>query len=124
MLLPFVFLSTHLYAVEPSVANEQLQSIKQHCFAALDQDQLKDYQSQAYELTKQIDFLCNESDRNKAQNLATGFAITLQKSPLIRQYRRCAKIPPSNHEILQKYFVSDLRFTHICDQKIKFEMDK
>jgi len=90
-----------------------------HCIALIDEQKLTIAKRRGSQLDKEISAKCQQGERNKAQNSALGFAHEIQKSRTLIAYRKCTKKaqPPYNqmHLMLKRYFISNLRFTHVCD---------
>jgi len=91
------------------------------CSNALDQSVLKAAEQKGLRLNKKILHLCANNQRNSAQNIAMGFSLEVQKATDLLNYRWCnQKVaePTTNLQIIiRRYFISRLRFSHICDDE-------
>ncbi|HIL91812.1 MAG TPA: hypothetical protein EYG50_03555 [Cycloclasticus sp.] len=91
------------------------------CSNKLDQRVLDAAEQKGLKLNKEILNLCANKQRNTAQNLAMGFSLEVQKSPDLLNYRWCNQEvaePITNlQKIIRRYFISSLRFSHICDDE-------
>jgi hypothetical protein len=89
------------------------------CLALVDKAVVQLFINKGIELNKTIVSLCEVNNRNIAQNHAVGFALEIQNSKDMVSFKQCSKIAPGLNielqKILKTYFVSDLRFKHICD---------
>lgn len=91
----------------------------QQCLSLIDESIMQQFSSRGLKLNKSIPLLCQENKRNSAQNSAIGFALDIQKSKDLSIFRQCAKIVNQDSseimQVIKKYFISDLRYKHICD---------
>lgn len=94
----------------------------QQCLSLIDPQAIKYFEIKGVEISKTIKGLCENGKRNKAQSYAVRFAVEIQKSKDLSIFRQCGKIIDQSFSetsrIIEKYFVSDLRYVHICDQEI------
>ncbi|HIF17680.1 MAG TPA: hypothetical protein EYQ65_02765 [Cycloclasticus sp.] len=92
-----------------------------NCSTKLDRSVLKDAEQKGLRLNKKILHLCANNQRNSAQNIAMGFSLEVQKSTDLLNYRWCNQEvaePTTNlQKIIRRYFISRLRFSHICDDE-------
>lgn len=74
-------------------------------------------------INNSVSELCNGNFRNKAQSKATKFALEIQKSKAMMTLKHCLTIVDRNYQSMRQifsvYYVSNLRFTHVCDKSIK-----
>lgn len=122
-----VFASNYVFADEryskqllsPQQDTIYLKNKMKQCMSFVNVDVLQGFESKGLKLNREIKLLCNNNNRNKAQNRAIEFSIEIQSSKDISTYKSCQKIlkqaEPKMQKILQTYFISNLRFTHICD---------
>jgi hypothetical protein len=91
----------------------------QQCLALIDKDVLQRFRDKGLTLDKSIQLSCDKNNRNAAQNDAVGFALEIQKSKDLSIFKRCGKIVEQESStitwLIKKYFISDLRYKHICD---------
>jgi len=89
------------------------------CLALVDKVTVQRFIDKGMELNKTIASLCEINNRNAAQNYAVGFALEIQNSNDIVSFKQCSQIAAGSNielrKILKTYFISDLRFKHICD---------
>ncbi len=118
--------SATAYAEDVTLSYENLQTDSalldkkmQQCLSLIDIDVIQRFNNKGSKLNKGIKLLCDNNKRNSAQNDAVGFALEIQKSKDLSIFRQCAKIVNQDSsaimQVMKKYFVSDLRYKHICD---------
>ena len=99
---------------------QQLADKMRQCMSHVEPNTLKAFEVKGLLLTGDIQSLCREGKRSKAQNLAYGFATEMHKSTALATYRLCRKIRPESDSVMQqlmkKYHVSVLRYKHACEQ--------
>lgn len=99
----------------------QITTKLEQCMELIDQSVTRDFLGRGVKLNRDIDRLCHDGKRNKAQNQASEFALALARSTDVASYRKCSKLMPDESPELQKlvhrYSLSDLRFRHACEYK-------
>ncbi len=114
-------LFSHAYAVQAGELDGTVSNSErlEQCIQLLDPVVLQKAQQRGYKLDKKITVLCQHAKRNEAQNLAYDFANDIQKSKHLLAFRACnhATVEPFSamQQMMQRYFISNLRFTHVCD---------
>ena len=120
-----------LFAASVNANNNQQSPIKaqensvflnqkmQQCMSLVDMDVIENFTDKGLKLNKTIKLLCKNNKRNDAQSNAVGFAVEIQKSKDLAVFRQCEKIIDQTsslmRQIMKTYFISDLRYKHICD---------
>ena len=93
----------------------------QQCLSLTDKAVIQHFSDKGLTLNKNIESLCRKNERNAAQNHAVGFALAIQKSKDLSILKQCTKIVSQDSttimQLMKKYFVSNLRYTHICDNE-------
>lgn len=101
------------------IDSELLDKKMQQCLSLIDIGVIQQFNNKGLKLDKDITSLCENNKRNSAQNDAIGFALEIQKSKNLSIFRQCAKIVNQDSseimQVMKKYFISDLRYKHICD---------
>lgn len=101
--------------VDSALLNNKMQQ----CLSLIEPGVIQRFNDKGLKLNKTIELLCESNERNSAQNDAIGFALEIQKSKDLSIFKQCAKIVNQDSSIImqlmKKYFVSDLRYKHICD---------
>ncbi len=89
------------------------------CEKLINTDELESEKANGKALDINIKKLCQQKQRNKAQNLALEFANKIQKSKVLLSYRACHRQTQKPftplQTLLKRYFISNLRFVHVCD---------
>lgn len=89
------------------------------CLSSINMDTINGIKEEEIEVSNKITRFCQNNNRNKAQSEAMRFATKLQKSKYIYIVKRCERIKNNTdkdiRKIINRYFVSKLRFKHICD---------
>jgi len=93
----------------------------QQCMKLVDVKVIHHFREKGLKLNKTVTLLCENNKRNDAQSHAVGFAVEVQKSKDLAVFRLCGKIinqtSSTMRKIMKTYFISDLRYRHICDNK-------
>ena len=93
------------------------------CIELVNGELTKKFLKKGIIINNSVSELCNENFRNKAQSKATKFAIEIQKSKDMMTLKQCLTIVDRNYQSMRQifsvYYVSNLRFTHVCDKSIK-----
>lgn len=122
-----------LFLMVPVVATAQNQSINggdmgkmmqlvqemQQCMEKVDQAELKELEKQSEKLGEELETLCKNGERKKAQKEAVAYGKKLMKNPALVQMKKCGEITkgllPANStpSFEDEYDFSD---RHVCDE--------
>lgn len=107
-------------AIKMSSTEQKPKAQVSQCLKSLDKQILLEAEIKGLALSNEVKKLCANRQRNKAQNKALGFAVELNKSSSLTLFRLCTQSVSNPADNLQKlvkqFYISDLRFTHICDK--------
>ncbi len=97
----------------------QLMQEMQTCMAKVDQTQMEAFEVEAEKLGAEIEALCQEGKRKKAQKKAIAFGKKSMKNPAIKQMEKCGEItkgmmPEDSAPSFKESF--DFSDTHVCDE--------
>lgn len=95
---------------------QQMQKVQQ-CMEGIDQSQLNDLQQRAEQMKKEIDTLCAQGNRSKAQKTALSFSKEIAKDPSMNQMRKCGELAQDAiPNMPTMYDEKDMANKHVCDQ--------
>jgi len=95
---------------------QQMQKVQQ-CMEGIDQSQLNDLQQRAEQMKKEIDTLCAQGNRSKAQKTALSFSKEIAKDPSMNQMRKCGEMAQGAiPNMPTMYDEKDMANQHVCDQ--------
>lgn len=90
----------------------------QECMAKIDENQMEQLQVQSEKFGKEIESLCAEGKRDKAQKQAMTFAKEVASSPVMKQMRECGEMAQGAVPMMEGIGVYDEKKyeeTHVCD---------
>ncbi len=93
----------------------------QECMANVDQAELQNMESEAEEFSAEIQALCDQGKRSKAQKKAIKYSKKIMKNPAMKQMQKCGEM--ANEFIpahLQESTVEeefDFSNKHVCDEE-------
>ena len=94
---------------------QQMQKVQQ-CMESIDQSQLNDLQQRAEQMKKEIDTLCAQGNRSKAQKTALSFSKEISKDPSMNQMRKCGELAQGAiPNMPTMYDEKDMASRHVCD---------
>lgn len=89
----------------------------QQCMESVDQQELQELQSHAEKFKAEVDALCAQGKRSKAQKKAIAFGKKMSKEPAMKQMRKCGEMAqgamPNMPHIAGE---EDYANNHVCDQ--------
>jgi len=89
----------------------------QQCMESIDQSQLNRLQSRSEQFKREIDTLCGEGKRDKAQKLAMNFAKEIGNDPSMKKMQECSKIAQgAMPNMMQEFEEKDYSQHHVCDE--------
>jgi len=95
---------------------QQMQKVQQ-CMEGIDQSQLNDLQKRAEQMKNEIETLCAQGNRSKAQKTALSFSKEIAKDPSMNQMRKCGELAQGAiPNMPTMYDEKDMANKHVCDQ--------
>ena len=91
----------------------------QQCMSKIDQSKLNELQARSEQAQQEIDSLCAQGKRDKAQKRAMAFGREIVSDPTMKQMRTCGEIaqgavPMDN--MIKTYDEKDYANRHVCDE--------
>lgn len=91
----------------------------QECMASIDQAKLQELQVKSEKMTKDIESLCSQGQRDKAQNMAISYGRKMASDPTLKQMQKCGEMAqgalPMMGEV-NTYDEEKYASTHVCDE--------
>ena len=91
----------------------------QECMASIDQAKLQELQVKSEKMTKDIERLCSQGQRDKAQNMAISYGRKMASDPTLKQMQKCGEMAqgalPKMGEV-NTYDEETYASTHVCDE--------
>jgi hypothetical protein len=91
----------------------------QECMASIDQAKLQELQVKSEKMTKDIESLCSQGQRDKAQNMAISYGRKMASDPTLKQMQKCGEMAqgalPMMGEV-NAYDEEKYASTHVCDE--------
>ena len=97
----------------------QLMEKMQECMAKVDQSELEVLEKQSEELGAELESLCKQGKRKKAQNKAITFSKEMMNNQALKQMKKCGEITKGLvPEGATKSFEDEFDFSnrHVCDE--------
>jgi len=91
----------------------------QQCMAKIDQAELQAFKEQSEKFGNEIDTLCNNGERKKAQKKAIAYSKKMLKNPALKQMEKCGEITKGlMPEDSTPSIEDELDFSnhHVCDE--------
>jgi hypothetical protein len=113
---------------QPSMNQGDMQTIMQQmqkmqkCMARIDQDQLNKLQELSEQANKDIEALCADGKRSKAQKKAITFAKEMASSPALKQMQKCGEMMQGTMPGMpmpgmpDTFDQKDYSSSHVCDE--------
>jgi hypothetical protein len=91
----------------------------QECMSNIDQTKLNELQARSEQATQNIDALCAQGKRDKAQKQAMAFGKKITSDPTVQQMRTCGKmaegaVPMTG--MVETYDEKTYANRHVCDE--------
>ncbi len=90
----------------------------QKCMAGIDEATLNELKKSSEQTKQEIDTLCAQGERNKAQQQAMAFGKKMASDPIIEQMRKCGEIAKGAMPMTGMadiYTEKDYSNRHVCD---------
>jgi len=93
----------------------------QACMAKVNFDSLASLQEKAFSVQKEVEQMCKQGKRDKAQSTAIAFSNEVMKFPAVVQLKQCTK--GTTMESMMEMSKQDFEKHHICDgEKVEFAL--
>lgn len=97
----------------------QLMQEMQQCMAKVDQGELEKLEEQSEKFTGELDALCKNGEREKAQKEAIAYSKKMMKNPALLQMKKCGEmtkglVPDNSMGSFDDEF--DFANKHVCDE--------
>ena len=92
----------------------------QECMMRVDQEKLREIEQRSQQFDAELNKLCAEGKRDKAQAKAIAYGTELAKDPTVLEMRKCGEMMQGmmpNMSYIEKYQVDDEDYSssHVCD---------
>jgi hypothetical protein len=91
----------------------------QECMASIDEADLQELQVKSEKLSKDIENLCSQGQRDKAQDMAISYGKKIASDPTLKQMQKCGEIAqgalPMMGEV-KTYDEKEYAGKHVCDE--------
>mgnify|MGYP000597071304 CR=1 FL=1 len=123
--LIFLLLPATLFAQNyGSMNNKDMQGMMQvmqevqKCMANIDQTKLNELQARSEKVTQEINALCAQGKRDKAQKRAMAFGKKIASDPTMQQMRKCGEMAQGAlpmEGMVETYDEKEYANRHVCD---------
>ena len=126
LIIILLFMPTALYAQNYGNMNQgnmqnmmQVMQQVQQCMAQIDQNELNKLQARSEKFKSELDSLCSQGKRDKAQKKAFAFGREIASNKTMKQMRKCGEMaqgamPMDN--MVKSYSEKDYKNRHVCDE--------
>jgi cell division protein FtsB len=121
----FLLLPTTLFAQNyGSMNNKDMQGMMQvmqgvqKCMANIDQTKLNELQARSEKINQEINALCTQGKRDKAQKRAMAFGKKIASDPTMQQMRKCGEMAQGAlpmEGMVETYDEKEYANRHVCD---------
>lgn len=121
----FLLLPTTLFAQNyGSMNNKDMQGMMQvmqevqKCMANIDQSKLNELQASSQKINQEINALCTQGKRDKAQKRAMAFGKKIASDPTMQQMRKCGEMAQGAlpmEGMIETYDEKEYANRHVCD---------
>ena len=91
----------------------------QECMAGIDEAKLQELQVKSEKMSREIDSLCSQGQRDKAQKTAITFGREIASDPTLKQMQKCGEMAqgalPMMGEV-KTYDEKEYASKHVCDE--------
>jgi len=125
LILFFLLLPTTLFAQKyGSMNNKDMQGMMQvmqevqKCMANIDQGKLNKLQARSEKINQEINALCTQGKRDKAQKRAMAFGKEIASDPTMQQMRKCGEMAQGAlpmEGMVETYDEKEYANRHVCD---------
>ncbi len=123
--LCFLLIPTILFAANQGGMNQgnmqnmmQVMQQVQQCMAGIDQSKMNELQGRSEKFKKELDGLCAQGKRDKAQKRAMDFGKTMASDPTLQQVRKCGEMAQGAlpmKGMVESYDEKEYANKHVCD---------
>ena len=105
---------------QPNMQNMmQVMQQVQQCMAGIDQTKLNELQAQSEKFEQELNALCAQGQRDKAQKQALAFGRKMAADPTMKQMRTCGEMAQGALPMMdmgKTYDEKEYANKHVCDQ--------
>ena len=110
--------SPNMQGVDMNKLMQAMQEM-QECMAKVDQGELQKLEAEGEEFSREIEELCKQGKRDKAQKKAIKYSKQIMKNPALKQMKECGEITkglmPEGSMPEQEEYGFDPSDGHVCD---------
>ncbi len=91
----------------------------QECMAGIDEAKLQELQVKSEKMSREIDSLCSQGQRDKAQKTAITFGREIASDPTLKQMQKCGEMAQGAlpmMENVETYDEKEYANRHVCDE--------
>ena len=91
----------------------------QECMASIDQAKLEELQVKSEKISKDIESLCSQGQRDKAQTMAISYGRKMASDPTLKQMQKCGEMAQGVMPMLDSvktYDEKEYASRHVCDE--------
>ncbi|HIC44046.1 MAG TPA: hypothetical protein EYO73_07060 [Sulfurimonas sp.] len=120
---PLLLLSSLAYCQDMKNLEDMMQDMQkmQICMAKVDFHSLEGLQEHAFNIQKEVEQMCQQGQRDKAQSKAISFSKEIMNFPAVLQLKQCSK--GTAMESIMQMSKHDFENHHVCEaEKVKFSL--
>lgn len=91
----------------------------QECMAGIDEAKLQELQVKSEKMSREIDSLCSQGQRDKAQKTAITFGREIASDPTLKQMQKCGEMAQGALPMIgnvETYDEKEYANRHVCDE--------
>ena len=91
----------------------------QECMAGIDEAKLQELQVKSEKMSREIDSLCSQGQRDKAQKTAITFGREIASDPTLKQMQKCGEMAQGVLPMMgnvETYDEKEYANRHVCDE--------
>ncbi len=91
----------------------------QECMAGIDEAKLQELQVKSEKMSREIDSLCSQGQRDKAQKTAITFGREIASDPTLKQMQKCGEMAQGALPMMgnvETYDEKEYANRHVCDE--------
>ena len=118
LLLPVTALAQTPQTMNQGNMQNMMQKV-QECMASVDQDKLQDLQVKSEKMSKDIERLCSQGERDKAQKMAISYGRKMASDPTLKQMQKCGEMAQGALPMMgnvKTYDEKEYASKHVCDE--------
>jgi hypothetical protein len=121
LLLPATTLAQNPQTMNKGNMQNMMQVMQQvqECMASIDQAKLQELQVKSEKMSKDIERLCSQGERDKAQKTAISYGRTMVSDPTLKQMQKCGEMAQGALPMMgdvKTYDEKEYASKHVCDE--------